>query len=161
MKDLQFKDIYGGIKHNSNMFADVIFNNFKDIEADQEISHTENEIDRLVKSNKMYSMFAYDNNNNNNMVGYIIGEIIKSGPFLCFHIQYLYVVSSYRCHGIATKLIELSKQKMRNEHKINKITLTCNKKNKYNFNFYKNKGFNVDKLYMESENYCVMSHKIN
>lgn len=154
MEDLHFKDVYGGIKDFPNILADVIFNNFKDIDADKEICHTKDEIDRLVTSNNMYSMLVYDNGN---MVGYIIGEIIMSGSFKCFHISYIYVISSHRCHGIASKLIELSGKKLKNTYNINKITLTCDKRNIYNLNFYKNKGFNIDKLYMDSQNYCVLS----
>jgi ribosomal protein S18 acetylase RimI-like enzyme len=151
------KDVFGGLNHNAKIFIDVIHENFKDIECDSNLKHDIDEIRRLVKSNSMYTIFAYDNDN---IVGYLIGEIIETNNTLCFHIGYLYVTSTHRCHGIASKLIKTLNDKIQKSFDLDKITLTCNTNNIYNLNFYKKKGFLVDKLYANTDKYCVMSMKL-
>jgi len=153
--NLKIKDIFGGMKQNAQLFEKVVCANFKDIQADHALVHDDDEIKKLIKSNTMYTVFAYDGNI---LVGYLIGEIINNNS--CFHIGYLYVISSHRCHGIASILMHTMNDKMKNSHGINKITLTCNINNAHNFNFYTKKGFSIDKLYMKTNNYCVMSTKL-
>jgi ribosomal protein S18 acetylase RimI-like enzyme len=150
--NLKIKDIYGGMKQNAELFAKVVCANFKDIQVDSALVHDDDEIKKLIKSNTMYTAFAYDGDV---LIGYLIGEIINNN--LCFHIGYLYVMSSYRCHGVASILMQTMNDKMKNSYSINKITLTCNINNTHNFNFYTKKGFRIDKLYMKTNNYCVMS----
>ena len=155
---ISYKCIHGGITgENSKLIADIVNKNFINVVDDIEIQHDENEIKRVIESKNMYSIFAFDGKD---MIGYLLGEIIESGNKTCLHIQYLYIISTHRCKGIAGTMMKLSEEDVRNKFNVKKITLTCNINHKYNYVFYEKKGFCKDNLYKSNSNYCVMSKNI-
>jgi GNAT superfamily N-acetyltransferase len=151
---LTIKTITGGFKESTKLFLYTIYKNFDYYKDDHVMHHTIKDINKLLKSKDMYCLLVY--NIHKQLIGYLIGEIIKLDNKIFFFINYLYVLRKYRNLGIGTKLLNIIINKVK-RWKINGILLLYNSTDDYLTNFFINRHFNVDETYKRNERFEILS----
>jgi len=149
-----------GLKHNTNInnLVQVIYNNFLELSRYPSLKHDPQEIRRLLTSPDliMYTIF-----NQNNMIAYIIGEVMKlNDTRMVLYVSYLYVSSKYREHGLGTELLNLviDKASLLN---LSNIVLTVDTEDQRVLDFYMKKGFMYDTSLRKYDRYDILSLPIN
>lgn len=130
------------IKSDVNPFLNTVYKNFEYISHNEELGHNENEIFRLLTSNKFYGILAYDATNK--LVGYLIGEFkLLPDNRYAYYISYLFLIKKYRNKGIGTKLMKLLIDNCKAQG-LKYITLTFDTNKKELYKFYEKFGFVID-----------------
>jgi len=145
------------IKNDVRKLRDVIYKNFEEIADIEELKHTSSEIYRLLVSNMSVSLFAVSNKQ---IIAYIIAELNEINNKRILHINYLYVVPSYRKKGCATKLLNII-YKYGKEYRADMLSLTFDTFNKQLERFYLDNYFNYDSQYRSNQRYDILIKKIN
>jgi GNAT superfamily N-acetyltransferase len=152
---LIIKEQTSGFTENTKYFVNTIYTNFVQLSKYPKLKHTRAEINKLLKSPKMYALLVYDINHK--IMAYLIGEIVElSTGKIIFYITYLYVVSQFRNLGIASKLINLIITKVE-LWKLDGVMLICNTGDQKLYDFYLKRGFMPDQTYRRNEQYEVLS----
>jgi ribosomal protein S18 acetylase RimI-like enzyme len=152
---LVIKEYAGGFKETTKYFTATIYKNFRELTNDPTLKHTPNEINKLLKSPKMYSLLVYDSVHK--MLAYLIGEIMElQNGRMVFYITYIYVASKYRGLGIASKLINIIFSKV-DSWDLDGIMLICDTENKLVHDFYLKRGFMPDQTYRRYDQHEVIS----
>lgn len=157
-KALNIKEIVGGFKEQTKYFARTIYNNFIYLKDYPQLKHTFEDINKLLKSVNMYSILIHDINGR--IIAYLIGEILElDDGKTVLYIDYLYVVSTYRELGIASKILDILISKV-NSWDISGIMLTMDTENKKIYDFYLKRGFMPDQKYRRYERHDILSKYI-
>lgn len=102
---LYLKEIKGGIRNkNIDMLANVIYHNFKFLDNQNIIIHNKEYINALLRNENSYILFVYDNNNK--IIGYLIGGITIKNNVVIFYLSYIYVSPKYRNNGVGNKMMK-------------------------------------------------------
>ena len=126
---------------NISKFANIIFDNFKEIEDDEELNHNIREITRILISPKSITILCIYNKQ---IIGYLIAEItVVDDLKQLMHIMYIYTSPIHRSKGIATYLLNII-EKYAKELNINTLSLTYDTYNKNLEKFYFNNNFTYD-----------------
>lgn len=141
-----------------NIFIDTIYNNFLDLTKIKELNHNKNELMRILSSKHFIGFHMFKNDQ---VIGYIIGEIIviEDGRMVAY-INYLYVSSKYRKNGFGSSLLSCFINESK-KNGVSYIMLTCNKNNKNVLNMYNKHGFNIDTFQRSIDPYVVLVKYIN
>jgi GNAT superfamily N-acetyltransferase len=144
------------IKKDVRKMIDVIYKNFEEIADVQKLKHTSNEIYRLLVSSMSVSFFGISNKK---IIAYIIAELNEVNGKRLLHINYLYVVPSYRNKGCATKLLNII-YNCGKEYRADILSLTFDTFNKKLERFYLDNYFNYDPKYRSNQRYDMLIKKI-
>lgn len=128
-------------KPNVNMFIDLVFEHFIDLADYPDLKHTRDELYRLIRSENMKGYLVY---HGKKIIGYLLGEImILVDGRKVFYISYMFVAPSFRKHGIASQLMEFSRE-FANNAGFDGLLLTADSENQKVFDFYLKRGFMPD-----------------
>jgi len=117
----------------------------------EKIKRTNNDIKKefneFFSSQKRFLLFV---EKNNEIKGYLIGSLIRSGYQKIGYIDDLFVSKNFRKEGAAKKLIE-EFIKILKRNKIKKCRLGVNIKNNKAIRLYRNMGFEIKHYDMDKE----------
>ncbi len=142
---------------NIKLLVRTLERDFIYLKADKfsQLGHNEQELTRLVTGEDFLSLFAF--NDQNKMVGYLVGEIKKlQDSRMVYYISYLHVSPEYRGYRIGSKLIEMIINKC-NDFGYKFVMLTCDSQKSKIVNLYKKYGFTKDPLLGSNDRHCVYS----
>lgn len=142
---------------NIKLLIRTLERDFIYLKADKfsQLGHNEQELTRLVTGENFLSLFAF--NDQNKMVGYLVGEIKKlQDSRMVYYISYLHVSPEYRGYRIGSKLIEMIINKC-NDFGYKFVMLTCDSQKSQIVNLYKKYGFTKDPLLGSNDRHCVYS----
>lgn len=157
MSGLTINEVSGGFKEDTKYFCNAIYNNFPSIVSYPKLRHTKKDIDKLLRSNKMFCLLVYDANKR--IAGYLLGEFVEltATNKIVFFISYLYVARTYRKRGIASKLVDIIFNKVKKLWNIDGIMLICDTDDTAVYDFYIKRGFTIDQTYKRNEKHDVLS----
>ena len=125
---------------NPKSLVPVLYNNFLYLTKFPELMHTQDEIYKLLTSDKLLGYLVYhQTEKSKKLIGYMFGEFknLNDGRYV-FYISYIYVMDNYRNKKIGTQLmIKLVNYCKQNSVKF--IVLTCDTYDTQIMNFYKKK----------------------
>lgn len=152
---LTIKEQTGGFKEKTKYFVSTIYKNFLQLSKEPKLNHTPTEINRLLKSTKLYALLVYDTKKR--ILAYMVGEIIElqTGKIV-FFINYIYVVSHYRNLGIASKLMNMVSTKVE-DWGVDGMMLVCDTENQKLHDFYLKRGFMPDQTLRRYTRHEVLS----
>ena len=143
------------IKHNINTFTDIVYENFIDLANYPLLKHTQEEIKKLMTSDKLYSVLVY--NKNNSLIAYALGEFMNLNDGReVYYLSYIYVVSKYRKEGLGTKILNTIHTRCSNMG-IKTIMLICDTEDKKVLDFYLFKGYMPDQVMRRYDRHDVLS----
>jgi GNAT superfamily N-acetyltransferase len=142
---------------NITLLVDTVYRNFINLSHVRHLKHTPYEINRILRSPRMYSFFMYDGKF---MIGYLLGEIMKlHDGRTVYYVSYLYISESYRGTGLGSKLLSFAVNKVKGLG-VNTIMLTADTENQAVYDFYLKKGFMLDPVLRRYERYDVLSRSL-
>lgn len=132
----------------------MIYINSEHLSKIPNLKHTKIEILKLLKSEKSQVYFYILNKK---IVAYLIGEIITllNDNRKVFYISYLFTSKHFRNMGFASKLINVSENKVKIDN-LNGIMLTCDTENNNVYDFYTKKGFMPDLILKNYSRYEIL-----
>lgn len=144
------------MKKNPNIgnLAQTIYNNFFELARYPILKHNKYEIHRLLTSPNLIMFAIY---NGNNMIAYLIGEIMKLNDGRnVLYISYLYVSSKYRNVGLGSALLNkaIVRASLLNA---NTVILIVDTEDQKNVDFYMKRGFVYDPYLRRYDKYDVLS----
>lgn len=135
------------------LFTDVIYNNFIELQNVKELSHDKQTIYETLKCNdaQVYLILV-----NKKIASYMVGKLmtLNDGRRVVY-ITYLYTAQQFRKHGYASKLLKLA-FKISSTNMLDGVMLTCDSENQSVYNFYINNGFMPDVFLRTYGKYEVM-----
>lgn len=140
---------------NKMKFTDVIYENFRHLEEIKKLKHNKREIKRILNNTDSFTYFIYSEKNI--VIGYLLGEILNLDKHgLTYYITYIFVSTSHRKQGFGSKIVNMIIEKAKSNN-ADYIALTCNITEKSVYDFYKNKGFEIDPILNTYDQYNVLS----
>jgi len=137
---------------NTDLLVDTIYDNFKNLGDIEKLNHNKKEIERILKSNNSFVLFIMKNKK---IIAYLIAEkILLADGREVLYIYYLFTSQKFRNMGLASTLLDTSKQ-FSNKNNCTGIMLTCDTDNTKVHNFYLKKGFMPDMLMRTYNKYDV------
>jgi len=124
-----------------NPFAEVVYANFKNIDTTENVTHSKEEIVRMMMSDQMVGLLLYLEGK---VIGYLLGEftLLQDGRLVYF-MSYIYILPKYRKRGLGDALIRGIKKECR-EFGVYHILLMTDLSKSEVRNFYLKRGFVVD-----------------
>tara|TARA_Y100000590_G_scaffold465715_1_gene638816 strand:+ start:392 stop:883 length:492 start_codon:yes stop_codon:yes gene_type:complete len=137
---------------NINSFRKFIKKNYQDFKDFESIGWSVEQIYKHLekKTNSSYGLIE-----NDNLIGFVIGNLIKFDNFSEYEIYIIYIDTQYRKLGYGTDLISIIADFPYNLS-LRKITLEVSEKNIKAVNFYKKNKFNLIGV---RKNYYVIKNK--
>ncbi len=140
--------------NNIDKLSKIIFFNFIELQNQPDIEFSINDIRNTLASNNLLGWFLL--NNNNNIVGYLIGNIKDMGDGrLVYYISYFYIMPKFQNNGFGTKMLLMCIDYIK---KINiNFIMLISKINTPAYNLYKKLGFVLDPLRkINNNNYKIL-----
>jgi len=138
---------------NKRWLITCIYENFSYLNDVKQLSHTTNDITKLVNSKnaRLYLCIM-----NKKIVGYLIGETmtLNDGRNV-FYVSYLYIADKYRKKGYASFLMSIVNEYVK-KNNLDGIMLTCDTDNVSLYDFYMKRGFMPDLLLRTYDRYDVL-----
>ena len=127
--------------NKSGKLVDMLYNNFVNLAAYQQLLHNRKELTRLVTSDKAKIIFLMVNKK---IAAYLVGEIkdLVDGRHV-FYISYLYTAKQFRKKGFASQLLEYVEELVKKEN-LDGVLLTCDTDDEKVHEFYLTRGFMPD-----------------
>lgn len=137
---------------NINSCKNLIKKNNQDFKDFENIGWSLEQINNHLerKDNRSYGLFK-----NDNLIGFVVGNLINFDNFYEYEIYIIYIDTQYRKLGYGTELISIIADFPYN-FPLRKITLEVSEKNKKAVNFYKKNKFNLIGV---RKNYYVIKNK--
>lgn len=128
---------------NIDRLSKIIFFNFIELQNEQGIEFSIEDITSTLNSPSLLGWFLLDNNDK--IIGYLIGTIKEIGDGrVAYYISYFYIIQKYRNNGIGKKMLAISINYIK---KINiKFIMLISKKNSNAWNMYRKFGFSEDPI---------------
>lgn len=136
-----------------NLLVDTIYHNFIHLKQEPNLSHTKENIYKVLKSPKpqLYLILT-----NDKIASYLLGEIIDlNDGRKVLYITYIFTSEKFRELGHGSKLLELS-EIIAKKNNLDGIMLTCNYEDVYINEFYTKRGFMPDLILRQYGKYEVM-----
>lgn len=129
-------------KPNVNMFIDLVYQHFIDLAKYPDLKHTVSDITKLIRSPNFEGYLVYKDGKK--IIGYLLGDnmVLVDGRKV-FYISYMFVAPSFRSKGIASQLMELSRDRA-DKKRYDGLLLTADSNNEKVFDFYLKRGFMPD-----------------
>ena len=126
-----------------NLFINLIYNNFIELNKEEKLIHTKENIEKNLRSENSVIILAL-NKNPNKIIMFLTANIMElNDRRLVFYISYIYTAENYRNNGIASKIMIMAEQIAYNK-KCNGIMLIYDTYNKQLNHFYTKMGFMQD-----------------
>lgn len=152
MTTLYYKELFP-MTGTTKYFIDVIYNNFLNLDKQEGLKHTKDEIKRLLTSQSMVGFLVHDKDI---LVGYIVGEQINlNDGRLVFYITYIYTAKKYRNKGLGEKLVKYILQKVK-KIGLSFVVLKCDGTNEKVCKFYSKRGFVPDPVLSSNGKHKVL-----
>jgi|688.fasta_scaffold604672_2 GNAT superfamily N-acetyltransferase len=129
--------------HNSELLANVIYNNFSYLSEFSDLMHNKKDILKTLQSENNLSYLLYDGPN---LIAYLIGDFrTLSDNRYVYYMSYLYVSEKYRNKKIGYHLMKSVINKCKNVG-AKFIILTCDTFDTKITGFYRKYGFKQDPI---------------
>ena len=141
---------------NKNRLAKIIFLNFFNLQYEKNIEFSMESIMDILNSFALTGWFLLDNDDK--IIGYLIGKTqgLQDGRFVYF-ISYLYIVNKYRKRGLATRMLLICMEYVKNNNISNIMLITKNNSNAHRL--YSKLGFDIDPLIeIKNKDHVVISN---
>jgi|SRR5271166_640757 len=129
-------------KQDSDLFADIIYNNFEYLTKFPELQHTKKDILDIFNQD-ILCYLLYDGKK---LIGYLVGDFRTIDTRYVFYLSYVYIKQDYRNRKLGSELMNRLIKKCK-DHGTKFIVLTCDTNDKKVVNFYKKLGFVIDKIH--------------
>jgi ribosomal protein S18 acetylase RimI-like enzyme len=138
---------------NLTLLIETVYDNFINLSKHPKLNHTRENIKKILKSDNSYVIFILENKK---IIGYLVAQsVLLNDGRLVFYIYYLFTSNKFRNMGIASKLLEFSKNISNKDNCIG-IMLTCDTEDVKVYDFYLKKGFMPDMLMRTYNRYDVL-----
>lgn len=153
-KGVMFMEVrYQDITKHTNIFTDIIFNNFIDLINYPYVKHTRNDIQNLLSSEQM---LGYIVKYSEKIIAYMFGEVSQMPDGRnAYYLSYIYVAPKYQHLKIGTLLLNKIIGHCKH-YGIPFIVLTCDTKDIRVMNFYKKFGFIIDPVLKNGKRHDVL-----
>ena len=141
---------------NTNRLAKIIFLNFFNLQYEKNIEFSMESITDILTSSALTGWFLLDNDDK--IIGYLIGKTqgLQDGRFVYF-ISYLYIVNKYRKRGLATRMLLICMEYVKDNNISNIMLITKNNSNAHRL--YSKLGFDIDPLIeIKNKDHVVISN---
>ena len=140
-------------KSKCNIFTEIIYNNFLDLENEKRLKHNRKDIHEMFtsKNPQIYLIMV-----NKKIAAYLVGEILNlNDGRKVLYISYLYTSTKFRKSGFGSKLMNIAEM-VSNKKELDGIMLTCNSEDSYVYDFYSKRGFMPDLILRTYDKYEIM-----
>ena len=140
---------------NTDRLAKIIFINFIELQNQPDIDFSVRDIENTLNESSLLGWFLLDNNNK--IVGYLIGTIKDIGDGrVVYYISYFYIIQKYRNYGMGKKMLIAALEYVTRQNI--KFVMLISRKDSKAWHLYKKYGFMQDPLIKlhNNKNYEVM-----
>jgi ribosomal protein S18 acetylase RimI-like enzyme len=133
--------VYSNVNKKTDLFENVVYNNFIHLAQDPDLKHTVQEIHRIFTCDGLQLYLCILNKK---IVAYLLGEIMTlNDKRNVLYITYIFTAPKYRNKGIASMLLNKAEEiaKLKDLHG---ILLTCDTEDKKVYDLYIKRGFMLD-----------------
>lgn len=153
-REIQIKWFSGSNLKNKDMrkMVEVIYTNFEHLSKYSELTHTREEIMRVLTSKTSMLLVA---TYKGSIVSYLLADLVGFNKRLFMHIYYLFTSPSYRSNGVATFLIN-SIQSYADVYDASALSLTYDTYNLKLRRYYMSNGFRMDSELRSGKRFDMM-----
>jgi len=140
------------IKNNIDIFTEIIFRNFIELQNYLYVKHTKDDIQKLLTSDEF---FGYLVRHNKKIIAYLVGEKNNIDGRYAYYLSYVYVSPNYQGAQIGSKLMTRLINYCQNIG-LSFIVLTCDTEDEKLSHFYEKFGFVYDPLLKNNKKHDVL-----